>query len=182
MLRNRLCLHFAARLLPTQWMCARVFAANIKFINWMLCIRNCEAFEHYNGDLTQLFIIVAFQWLALSLSLCSLSLSLCLSIQQAHGKGNVGSQIDVAVAVIVWGTDSEIESYKYIVCTNICGAAAHRFEMNLLLGRIGRMGDGWWHKRPNGGYFKCNCSRRNSKTNLIHFTVYFLDAFIYLWM
>lgn len=65
----------------------------------MLCIRNCEAFEHYNGDLTQLFIIVAFQWLALSL--CSLSLSLCLSIRQAHGKGNVGSQIDVAVAVIV---------------------------------------------------------------------------------
>lgn len=113
--------------------CARVFAANIKFINWMLCIRNCEAFEHYNGDLTQLFIIVAFQWLAL---LCSLFVN-----TTSPRKRHVGSQIDVAVAVIVRGTDFEIE-----LCTNFRVLLQHRFEMNVLLCRMR-----WWrHKRPSG--------------------------------
>lgn len=81
-----------------------IFAANTKFINWMLYIRNCEAFEHYNGDLTQLFIIVAFQWL---------SLSLCFyRYKRTHEKTMLAHEVDIAA--VVCGTDFEIESYRYI--------------------------------------------------------------------
>lgn len=154
-------------------MCACVFAANIKFINWMLCIRNCEAFEHYNGDLTQLFIIVAFQWLALFRS--------GSSIQRKPTEKAMLARTNwcccYCCCYCVSRTDFEIESYKYIVCCCCCSIDSK--WICLLQSEEERERDGG----TNGisGYFKCNCSRRNSKTNLIHFTVYFLDAFIYLW-